>query len=66
MENVNLSKVIKVGDSLAVVIPVAILRGLKINRGDRVVFGVYDDNTFAVRRVPPQELRDLKPTEVKF
>ncbi len=66
MENIKLGKVIKVGDSLAITIPVSILRGLKINRGDSVVIGVYDENTFAVRRVPAQELRDLKPGELKF
>jgi len=66
MENINTSKIIKVGNSLAVVIPVSILRGLKIERGDRVVFGVYNENTFAVRKVSSEELRKLKPDALAF
>lgn len=66
MENVNTSKVIKVGNSLAITIPVAILRGMKIKQGDRVVIAAYDENIFAVRRIPAKELRSLKPGELKF
>lgn len=66
MENIKLGTIIKVGNSLAITVPVEILRGLKIQRGDRVVLAVYDENTFAVRRVPASELRNLKPGELKF
>ena len=66
MENIHIGKVIKAGTSKAIIIPVAILRGLKISRGDRVVFAVYDENTFAVRRLLPEELREMKPEDVKF
>lgn len=66
MENPNIGKIIKVGTSHAIVIPVSILRALKINRGDRVVFAVYDENIFAVRRLTQEELRGLKPGDVSF
>lgn len=54
------------GNSLAITIPVAILRSLKIKRGDYVVFGVYDENVFAVRKVTDAEQSNLKPGAVEF
>lgn len=62
----KISKVIRVGNSLAITIPVAILRSLKIKRGDYVVFGVYDENVFAVRKVTDAEQSNLKPGAVEF
>lgn len=66
MENGRIGKVIRVGSSLALVIPVQILRGLKIARGDKVVFGVYDENTIAIRRITTEELQKFKPQELVF
>lgn len=66
MENPKLGKVITVGNSLAIVIPKSILNGLKIERGDRVVFGVFDENQFCVRRVTDEELRKMQPKDLQF
>lgn len=66
MENVRISKVTRLGTGLAIVIPRAILRGMKIQRGDQVVIAAHDENIFAVRRLTPEELHNLKPGEVKF
>jgi antitoxin component of MazEF toxin-antitoxin module len=66
MENIKLSKVTRLGNGLAIVIPRAVLQSMNIKRGDHVVVAVYDKNIFAVRKIPQQELRDLKPGDLKF
>lgn len=64
MDNLFVSKVTKVGTSLAVVIPVAVLRGLKIERGDRLSFAVYEDQTFVCRLITDVESAALKPKQI--
>jgi antitoxin component of MazEF toxin-antitoxin module len=51
MENIKLSKVTRLGNGLAIVIPRAVLRGMNIQRGDQVVIAVYDKDIFAVRKL---------------
>ncbi len=66
MENIKVGKVIKVGSSLAVVIPAELLRALNIKRGDQVVYAVFSENQFCVRRLTEQELRAMKPQNIQF
>ena len=61
MNYIRTTKVTRVGTSLAIVIPVEILRALKIQRGDQLVFGVYDDDTLIIKKIPDRELRNFKP-----
>lgn len=65
MENVNITKVIKVGTSLGIIIPKALLTDLEIQRGDHVVFGLFSEGQFFVRRLSTNELRTLRPQVVK-
>lgn len=46
----SIHRIIKIGDSLAVILPIHILRELNIQRGDLVRFEVYDDDTIHVIR----------------
>lgn len=65
MENLIITKVIKTGTSLCVVIPVKILRALKIERGDQVAFGVYADDVICMRKIQPEDILKMKPKEIK-
>lgn len=62
MEILKAGQIIKVGNSLALIIPVDICRALKIERGDRFVFGIYGEDSLAARRITQQDLINLKPT----
>lgn len=64
MEKVMSSTVIKTGTSMAVVIPVQILRALKINKGDMVTFAVYEDRSICIKVLTDKEARSLKPNRV--
>ncbi len=64
MESVLTSTVIKTGTSLAVVIPVQILRALKISKGDKVCFAVYEDKVVTFRVITDLEQRALKPKHI--
>lgn len=66
MENIQIGRVTRLGTGLAFVIPQRILRAMDIKQGDSVVITVYDKNIFAVRRLTPDELRNLKPGKVVF
>lgn len=62
----HITKIIRVGSSLGVIIPKLVLDQLFIERGDVVVFGFYGDKQILIRALTEQEVRQLKPTEVKI
>ena len=66
MHNIKIGKITRLGTSLALVIPKPILKSLKMQRGALVVFAVYDENIFAVRKLSYGELQEIKPEQVKF
>lgn len=55
----------RVGSSLAIVIPVNILRALKIERGDQMTFGIYADDVICIRKIQQAELLKLKPQNIQ-
>ena len=59
-----MSKVMKIGTSHAIVIPVYIMIALGIERGDYMVWAVYSGNTITARKMTPDELASLKPAEI--
>lgn len=61
MESVYLTKVIKIGDSHGVVIPVEILRAYHWQRGDVLIFGFVAAEQLFLKRVSDIELRKIKP-----
>jgi antitoxin component of MazEF toxin-antitoxin module len=63
MNTLRLTKIIKVGNSLAVVIPKDILNALSIERGDQVSFGVYSDDVICIRKISQRDLLNLKPKQ---
>lgn len=60
MEDLYLTKIVKVGNSLAVVVPKNVLHGLDWKRGDRVVFTFGYDDTLIVKKVDDETIRRLK------
>ena len=65
MEFVRVQKVIKAGNSIAICLPRAICVALKIERGDQVAFGVYNDNSILIRKLTNEELRAMRSQEIK-
>lgn len=61
-----MGKVVRVGNSEAVVIPANIRRALHIQRGDRVVFTVHSENEVVVRKVTPDEIRRLRIPDINI
>ena len=53
----------RVGTSLAVVIPVNILRALKIERGDQMAFGVYVEDVICIRKNSARGFIKIKPRQ---
>ena len=66
MIEVQMTKVIKNGNSLAVVVPINILRELKIQRGDTIAFAVAEGDIIMMRRVSDAEKLQLKPKPIQF
>lgn len=66
MENIKVGKVIKVGSSLAVVVPAELSRALNIKRGDQIVYAVFSENQFCVRRLTDEDLRAMKPQDIQI
>lgn len=60
-----MGKIMKVGSSEGIVIPSIIREQLKLFRGDKVMLGVYDENTIIVRRLTNAQLEKLKGEEIK-
>lgn len=66
MPNVRLQRVIKVGTSLAVVLPIDACRALNIKRGDPVSFGIFEENTIVIRRLTDADIKVLRPQQVIY
>lgn len=61
MEKVIITKIIKTGNSLCIVIPSSILSAVGFKRGDQVVFGIIREDTIAIRKVTQQDILQIKP-----
>lgn len=60
METFYTTKVIRVGTSKAVVIPVPVLTGLGWERGDNVIFTLGYDDTLIIKKIDDASIRRLK------
>lgn len=65
MQTLYITKIIKVGSSQGIVIPIPILQGMKWERGDYVVFGFGGNDQILLRRLTDKEMREMKP-DIKF
>lgn len=64
METISLSKIMRVGSSLCVVIPKPYLTALKWQRGDIVILGATQDNILKIRLVTDLEIKQIKDNVV--
>ena len=60
METIKLTRVIKTGTSLCVVIPKNILHALNIQRGDNVVLRAVSEDTIILHKISDEEILKLK------
>ena len=61
MQTVFISKIIKVGSSYGIVLPINIMGAYKWQRGDHVIFGFSDDKALWIKKLSDEELLNLKP-----
>ena len=61
MELIKLTSVIRVGSSLAVIIPVGVCRELNYQRGDQIAFCVYGNDVIAMWKLSDDDIRSLRP-----
>ncbi len=60
MENIYTTKIIKIGTSKGVVIPLDILNALNWQRGDSVIFTLAADDHLIIKKLNDETLRRLK------
>lgn len=61
MENIHITKLVRVGTSLGVIVPVEILRAVGLQRGDTLAFGTYEPNVVLFRKLSNEEIVQMKP-----
>lgn len=64
MQNYTITKIIRIGTSLGVVLPKNILTALTLQRGDQVVFGAGEYDTLIIRKISDEKLLPVKITKI--
>lgn len=64
MINVQITKIVRVGTSLGVIVPINILRDLRIMRGDQVAFSVAAGDVICLRKITDAEKLEIKPLPI--
>lgn len=64
METLKITKIVKVGTSLAVVLPVSILKALEWQRGDTLLFAFLSDDSLTIRRLSDSQIRRLNSDDI--
>lgn len=59
-------KIIKVGDSLAVVVPADLRRTLEINKGDFVVLVLGSNDTLYISKITPDTAKSLLEKDIHY
>lgn len=65
MESIRIAKVVKVGNSIAVIIPSGFAKQLGIRRGDYFAFATYWPGIITMRLLSDEEITKLKPPLVQ-
>ena len=66
MQILHRSKVIKVGNSNMIAIPHEFCRDLMIERGDHMIFAAYSEGILTMRKLSPEEIKQMKPPEIQM
>lgn len=59
MEPIRITKIIRTGTSLCVVVPKEVLRAHKLERGDQVILRPLSENAFMVSKITSEEISKL-------
>ncbi len=66
MEIAKIARLVKVGDSLAVIIPKPVVRAMNFKRGDQFVCAIYDETTIYLRKLDDADLLKFKPPAIIY
>lgn len=66
MEILKITSVIKVGGSVAVIIPADIARQMEIQKGDQLICVVYVSGTIGLKKLSDAEKLQLKPPHIPY
>lgn len=66
MQNIEFTRLIRIGDSKGVVIPIEILRDLQWERGDYIVFAVGKSDVLCARKMSDSEIKNIKPDVINY
>lgn len=55
-----MTRLVVIGTSKGVIVPVEILNGLKWQRGDQLIFSFANDDQLIIKRVTKEQIRALK------
>ena len=65
MENLHITKVVRHGDSLGIIIPVEVLRGVGLQRGDTLLLGMFSPGQFTAALLSDEKIKQLKINTVR-
>lgn len=60
MEDIYLTKVVRVGSSKGIIIPTNILNALNWQRGDTIIFILANPEQLIIKRVSDKDIHELK------
>lgn len=60
MEQIRITKVIRTGTSLCVVIPKEILQALSLQRGDQVRLNIFNNQDIIIHKITHEDFTKLK------
>lgn len=66
MRNPFSTRIRKIGTSFGVIIPIEMLRGHNLQRGDFVAFGSIDPDTIAIRKLSKELLDQINIPVIKI
>lgn len=60
MEPIRITKIVRSGSSLAIVIPKEILQAVHLQRGDQIIVCPHSEGTIVLRKISNEEILKLK------
>jgi len=66
MQNLYTTRLTRLGNSLAIIIPKSILTAQNLQRGDLFGFGIYDDNKIILKKLSDKEILQIKPPDIDY
>lgn len=61
MQDLRITSIQKVGNSLGVIIPAYVARALDFQRGEQVIFAIYNEGVITLRKITEAEKLQMQP-----